>query len=131
MLNQPQTVTLRAFLTALVELDSPLPPQLQQEINKVGEMFATTPTDAINRLLELAEYDCLKELYLQARIKIQQQYEVQERNKFDKPNKQNQPTATPAERIANIAIPILKASNSTTEAKKHELEIKPDSTANS
>jgi hypothetical protein len=131
MLNQLETVTLRAFLTALVELDSPLPPQLQQEINKVGEIFATTPTIAINRLLELAEYDCLKELYLQARLNIQQQYEVQERNIFDKPKQQNLSTPTPAERIANIAIPILKAPNSSAAAKQQQSEITPDGTDNS
>jgi hypothetical protein len=131
MLNQPQIVTLHAFLTALVELVSPLPQQLQQEMNKVGEMFTTTPTVAINQLTKLAEHDFLKELYWQARINIQQQYEVKERNIFDKPNKQKQPTQIPPERIANIAIAILKAPNSSTEAKKHKSEIKPDNTANS
>ncbi len=123
MLNQPQTVTLRAFLIALAELNSPLPATLQQEINKVGEMLANTPNDALNRLLELAENDCLLTSYQQARIKIQKQYETQERNKYDRPSQQNQPTPTPSEHLANIAIPILKAADSSAEAKTHKSSI--------
>ena len=123
MLNQAETVTLRAFLIALVELDSPLPATLQQEINKVGEMLANTPNDALNRLLELAENDCLLTSYQQARINIQKQYETQERNKYDQPSQQNQPTPTPSEHLANIAIPILKAADSSAEAKTHKSSI--------
>ena len=123
MLNQPQTVTLRAFLIALAELDSPLPATLQQEINKVGEMLANTPNDALNRLLELAENDCLLTSYQQARINIQKQYETQERNKYDQPSQQNQPTPTPSGHLANIAIPILKAADSSAEAKTHKSSI--------
>jgi hypothetical protein len=122
-MNQLQTVTLRAFLTALVELDSPLPPEVQQEINQVGEIFSDSPNAAIDRLLELAENDCLRQSYQQARINIQKQYETQERNKYDKPSQQNQPTPTPSEHLANIAIPILKASDSRAEAKKQKSEI--------
>ncbi len=122
-MNQLQTVTLRAFLTALVELDSPLPPELQQEINQVGEILADTPNVAINRLLELAKNDRIQQFYQEARINIQKQYETQERNKYDKPSQQNQPTPTPSEHLANIAIPILKASDSRAEAKKQKSEI--------
>lgn len=131
MLNQPQTVTICAFLTALVELNSPLPAKLQQEINNVGEMFADTPNDAIDCLLQLAENDCLKQYYQLARINIQKQYETQERNKYDKPSQQNQPTPTPREHIANIAISILKAPDSSAEAKKHQAEIIPSKATNS
>lgn len=122
-MNQLQTVTLRAFLTALVELDSPLPPEVQQEINQVGEMFTDTPNVAIDRLLELAENECLRQSYQQARINIQKQYETQELNRYDRPSQQNQPTPTPSEHLANIAIPILKASDSRAEAKKQKSEI--------
>jgi len=122
-MNQLQTVTLRAFLTALVELDSPLPPEVQQEINQVGAILADTPNVAINRLLELAKNDRIQQFYQEARINIQKQYETQERNKYDKPSQQNQPTPTPSEHLANIAIPILKASDSRAEAKKQKSEI--------
>ncbi|MBR8836608.1 MAG: hypothetical protein DSM106950_21965 [Stigonema ocellatum SAG 48.90 = DSM 106950] len=123
MLDLAQAVTLRAFLTALVELDSPLPATLQQEINEVGEIFATAPNDALNRLLELAENNYLQQSYKEARIKIQTQNEPQELNKYDKPSQQNQPEPIPPEHLANIAIPILKAPDSSGEAKKHKSKI--------
>ncbi|WP_375506712.1 hypothetical protein [uncultured Nostoc sp.] len=123
MLNQPQTVTLRAFLTALVELDSPLPTALQQEINNVGEMLANAQNDnALNRLIELAENDCLKESYRNARINIQTQYKSQELNKYDKPSQQNQPPIPP-EHIGNIAIAIFQATDSSAKAKKLKSDI--------
>ncbi|MEH2182742.1 hypothetical protein [Nostoc sp.] len=106
MLDQSQTFTLRAFLIALVELDSPLPIALQQEINEVGEMLANGQKDnALDRLLELAENDCLKESYHDARINIQTEYKTQELNKYYKPSQQNQPTIPP-EHIGNIAMAI-------------------------
>jgi hypothetical protein len=125
MFNPLQSVTLHAFLTALVELDSPLPTALQQEINKVAEMLSNAQNDdALNRLIELAENDCLEESYRNARMNIQTQYKSQELNKYDKPSEQNQPT-TPTEHIGNIAIAIFKASDSSAEAKKHKSEIIP------
>ncbi|MBN4003449.1 hypothetical protein [Nostoc sp. LPT] len=125
MLNQPQTVTLRAFLTALVELDSPLPTALQQEINKVGEMLVNTSNkdNALNRLIELAENESLRASYHNARMKIQTQYKTQELNRYEDESKQKQPTTTPEHFVKNIAIPIFTASDSSTEAKKHKLEI--------
>ncbi|KYC38896.1 hypothetical protein WA1_33325 [Scytonema hofmannii PCC 7110] len=124
MFNSLQTVTLRAFLIALVELDSRLPTALQYEINKVAEMLANAKDDALNRLIELAENDCLKESYHNARMNIQTQYKSPELNKYDKPSEQNQPTI-PTEHIANIAIAIFKAPDSSAEAKKHKSEILP------
>lgn len=70
MLNQLQQVTLYSFLRALVELDSPLPAQLQREINEVGKMYQTQPDEAINYLIKLAESDVIKKPYQQARINI-------------------------------------------------------------
>ncbi len=131
MLNELQKVTLSAFLIALVELDSPLPPELQQEINQVGKIFADTPNAAIDGLLKLAENDYFQELYQQARINIQKQYETKERNKYDKPSQQNQPTPTPSQHLANIAIPILKSSDSSAEAKKQKSKILPNNAKDS
>ena len=87
-------------------------------------MYQTQPDKAINYLIKLAESDVIKELYQQARINIQKNYEIQERNKFDKPSQQKAP-AVPPERIANIAIAILQASDSSKEAKNHKSEIMP------
>ncbi|MBH8553521.1 hypothetical protein I8751_14305 [Nostocaceae cyanobacterium CENA357] len=125
MLNQLEVVTLQAFLTALAQLDTQLPTQLQQDINEVGKMLLNQSQDAINRLLKLAEDDCIKSLYWQARVDIQTQYETQELNKYDNPSQQNQSTTAPPERIANIAIPILTATDSSSAAKKHKSEIIP------
>ncbi|AFZ00347.1 hypothetical protein [Calothrix sp. PCC 6303] len=122
-LNSTEKVTLRAFLTALLELNVPLPPELQQEINQVAEIFVKQPSTATNRLIQLAEYECIKPLYMQARMNIQTQYEIKERNKFDKPSKQNQPNAVPDERLENIALPILQAVDSSEEAKKYQSDI--------
>jgi hypothetical protein len=124
-LNLTEKVTLLAFLTALLQLDTPLPTELQQEINRVGKIFATQPSVATNCLVELAESECIKPLYIQARINIQTEYEDQERHKFDKPSKQKQPNAVPDERLENIALPILQASDSSAEAKKYQVDIIP------
>ena len=115
---------------AALELDSPLPAQLQREINEVGKMYQTQPDKAINYLIKLAESDVIEELYQQARINIQKNYEIQERNKFDKPSQQKAP-AVPPERIANIAVPlpservsaILQAPDPSAEAKKYKSQI--------
>ncbi|MBE8967866.1 hypothetical protein IQ277_16885 [Nostocales cyanobacterium LEGE 12452] len=131
MLNEPQTLTLSAFLTALVELDSPLPTALQHELNKVGEMLANSQKDdALNRLIELAKNDCLKESYGNAERNIlQTAYKSQELDRYDKPSEQNQPTK-PTEHIKDnialgILLGILEASDSSAEAKKHKSEIIP------
>lgn len=81
MLNNLQQVTLQAFITALAELDAPLPPDLQKEINQVGAIFPTQPTVAIDELVKLAEHPFINQLYQQARVKIQSEYQTQERNR--------------------------------------------------
>lgn len=118
MINALQRITLRAFLTALVESDSPIPPTLQDEINKVGKMFANTQEDknnALNRLIELAENECLNQAYCNARRDIQRQYKPQEITResliHDKTDEQDDP-------IENIAIAIFQAADSSIEAKR-------------
>ncbi|MCC5667880.1 hypothetical protein LC653_29385 [Nostoc sp. CHAB 5784] len=137
MLDALQRITLRAFLIALVELDSPLPTDLQHEINKVGEMLANAQNDdVLKRLKELAENDCLKAFYHKARRDIQKLYRHQELNRFEQPDQQiqdrihansitNIAIAIPSDTLINIAIAILKASDSSVEAKKHKSEIIP------
>lgn len=80
MLNELEKVTIQAFITALAKLDSPLPADLQKQINQVGDILSTQPTIAANKLIELAENPCLNQLYQQARVNIQSEYESQERN---------------------------------------------------
>ena len=113
-LNILEKVTLNAFIEALRQLSSPLPTEFQQQINQVGNAFDKDPTSAINRLLDLAENDCIKQLYFQARIEIQKNYETQERNRFYSPEKQNQRGVKPDDATSNIALKVeaLKAPDS-------------------
>ncbi|MDZ7959647.1 MAG: hypothetical protein RMY34_17480 [Aulosira sp. DedQUE10] len=136
MLNKLETVTLTAFLITLTELDTPLPQNLQDDINKVGKLLLDQPKAAIDKLVELAKHDCLSELYWQARSNIQKQYETQEKNKhrdLDKESEannndpdmiENLSIALPAKSITEIGQPILQAADSRAAAKKDEVEIR-------
>lgn len=88
MLNNLQQVTLQAFIAALAELDSPLPADLQKQINQVGAIFSTQPNVAIDELSKLAQHPCINQLYLQARVNIQSEYEPKERNISRNPEKE-------------------------------------------
>ncbi len=81
MLNNLQQVTIKAFIIALAELDSPLPADLQKQINQVGAIISTQTIVAIDELVKLAEHPCINQSYKQARINIQREYETQERNR--------------------------------------------------
>jgi CHAD domain-containing protein len=105
-LNLLQIITLDAFIEALHNVSTPLPAELQTQINQVGDRFAENPTEASDRLLELAEHESLKPLYLQARIRLQKEYETQERNRFYSPENQNQPGVKPEDAPSNIAIKV-------------------------
>jgi hypothetical protein len=127
MLNHLQQVTFQAFIAALAELDAPLPADLQKQINQVGAIFSTQPTVAIDELVKLAEHPCIDQLYQQARIKIQSEYETKERNhKYRDYQKESENRDTSTYILENIekAIPILQASDSVKEAKKYEQENK-------
>lgn len=88
MLNNLQQVTLQAFIAALAELDSPLPADLQKQINQVGAIFSTQPNVAIDELSKLAQHSSINQLYLQARVNIQSEYEPKERNNSRNPEKE-------------------------------------------
>ena len=118
ILNSLDTVTLDAFVEALCQLDS-LPKELQQQINQIGRAFDQNPTAAANQLHELAEHDCLKSVYQQARIEIQKQYQPQEKSRYFSAEKQNQKGVKPADETSNFAIKVkvLKADDSVAAAK--------------
>lgn len=106
-MNATDGVTLHAFLTALAELDSSLPQELQREINQTGHIFSSQQTDAIALLGDLAKkHDQLNKLYHAARISLQQQYDNQERNKLFPPGKKNPTAAKPPKPLENITAPI-------------------------
>lgn len=91
--------------------------------------------DALNRLIELAKNDCLKQSYRNARINIQMQYKSQELNRFYRPSQENQliklydieniAIAIPPDPLIAIAIAVFKAPDSSAEAKKYKSEIIP------
>lgn len=133
MLTHLQQITIQAFITALAELDSPLPADLQKQINQIGDIISTQSTDALNKLIELAQNPHLNKLYLQARVNIQQEYETQERNKYRNYQKESESRDTPIYITENISKalpldsieeikPILQASDSVKEAQKYQRE---------
>lgn len=133
MLTHLQQITVQAFITALAKLDSPLPEDLQKQINQIGDIISTQPTDALNKLIELVQNPHLNKLYLQARVNIQQEYETQERNKYRNYQKESESRDTPIYITENISKalpldsieeikPILQASDSVKEAQKYQRE---------
>jgi hypothetical protein len=122
-LNSLDTVTLDAFVEALRQLDS-LPKELQQQINQIGRAFDENPTAAVNQLHELAEHDCLKSVYQQARVEIQKQYQPQEKSRYFSAEKQNQKGVKPADETSNFAIKVkvMKADDSVAAAKNLQPE---------
>ena len=133
MLTHLQQITIQAFITALAELDSPIPADLQKQINQIGDIISTQSTDALNKLIELVQNPHLNKLYLQARVNIQQEYETQERNKYRNYQKESESRDTPIYITENISKalpldsieeikPILQASDSVKEAQKYQRE---------
>ena len=133
MLTHLQQITIQAFITALAELDSPIPADLQKQINQIGDIISTQSTDALNKLIELVQNPHLNKLYLQARVNIQQEYETQERNKYRNYQKDSGSRDTPIYITENISKalpldsieeikPILQASDSVKEAQKYQRE---------
>ena len=129
MLNHLQQVTIQAFITALSELDAPLPADLQKQVNQVGAILSTQTKRAIDELAELAKHAYINQLYLQARSNIQTEYHTQERNlKHRNPQKESETRNTPPYITENIAKAppldlekqqsILQASDSVKEAQK-------------
>ena len=104
-----------------------------KQINQIGDIISTQPTDALNKLIELVQNPHLNKLYLQARVNIQQEYETQERNKYRNYQKESESRDTPIYITENISKalpldsieeikPILQASDSVKEAQKYQRE---------
>ncbi len=129
MLNNLQQVTLQAFIAALAELDSPLPADLQKQINQVGAIFSTQPNVAIDELLKLTKHPSINQLYLQARVNIQSQYETKERNPYRDLEKEIAPNQNDdysnnilenrTKSVISEANKVLQAENSSAKAKQY------------
>lgn len=123
-LNALEAVSVRAFLEALAQLNKPLPPELQQEINQVGQIFAIHPKEAVDRLLDLAQHECLNPLYKQARLDIQKQYVPGEQNIFLSLDEEDSSDTPPPETVENVMAVILASRDSREEAKKQSSKFK-------
>jgi hypothetical protein len=108
MFNELEIITLSAFVTALAKLESPLTAKLQKDIHHIGQIFTKTPKTAIDNLLNLLENlpedNSLKQLYWQARINIQEQYENAERNKYRNLKQESETNTTDPEMIDNLSL---------------------------
>lgn len=140
MFNELEVITLSAFVTALAELDVSLTAKLQHDINQIGKIFVTEPKTAIDNILnllaDLPENNSLKQLYWQARINIQQQYENAERNKYRNLKQESEANTNAPEMIDNLslALPektmieigkdILQSADSRVAAQRNSVEIK-------
>ncbi|AFY56026.1 hypothetical protein Riv7116_3575 [Rivularia sp. PCC 7116] len=135
MFNHLQQITIEAFITALAELDAPLPADLQKQINQVGAIFSTQPTVAIDELVKLAEHPFINQLYQQARVKIQSEYQTKERNRnrklvreIDDSQDEEYNNLTLDNRTKSVipeaAGEVLQADNPQRKAKKYVVELK-------
>jgi putative toxin-antitoxin system antitoxin component (TIGR02293 family) len=75
--------TLRAFLSALAQLEYPLDAKTQSELNQVASTLAQDDISAIKQLRKLAEQDpAIHERYNIALEDLYDTYQAQPRNKF-------------------------------------------------
>ncbi len=123
-LKYSQAIAVYAFLQALAEQTEALPSDLKKKINQVGETFEADTETAVNSLLELAKHNRLTKVYEKVYQDTLNKYEPKEMNRFDSPDKQNQPDATPAEGLSNVAVNIFKDSNPVEKSKEKRSEIK-------
>lgn len=106
-MNENDAITLEAFFTALVELDSSLAASIQAEIQEIGKCFAQDSEQAINKLRKLVrKNEVLNELYKTARVPLQQAYDERERTKHFEPGKKDSSTAKPLFKLENTLAPI-------------------------
>jgi hypothetical protein len=98
-LNPFDQLALRAFLATIANLESSLPPQVQQQLNDIGNDFADNTETAIDSLIGLTKQDCLSK-YVEFETELRKLLRSQERNKFgypppDDPSSPNQPDDIP------------------------------------
>lgn len=99
------TITLQAFLAALMRLDDCLPADVQNQLNEIGKTF---PSD-ISKLHTLAKsYLPLAQEYMDARLALQKEGE---RFRFTVPEA-DYLTQISDEKIINFATEVLNADNS-------------------
>ncbi|HEY9631896.1 MAG TPA: hypothetical protein V6D14_00730 [Coleofasciculaceae cyanobacterium] len=109
------TITLKAFLAALMRLDAPLPEDLQNQLNEIGKVF---PSD-VSQLHTLAKnYSPLAQEYMDARLALQNDGE---RFRFAG-SESTFLTQASDEKIINIGVEVFKADDSVNLVKKAATE---------
>jgi|SRR5919202_6325412 hypothetical protein len=109
------TITLKAFLAALMRLDNSLPADLQHQLNKIGKAFpveqvrSSAPLSDVSQLHTLAKsYFPLTQEYMDARLALQNEGE---RFRLAIPES-DYSTQISEEKIINFAVEVLKADDS-------------------
>ncbi|MCL1473960.1 hypothetical protein [Argonema antarcticum] len=129
--------TIRAFLIALSQLESPLDESLQKQLNQLAKELATDVELAIENLRKLIyKHDFLKILYQPALKSLQLAYQAQPRNKCILPLEDSEPSSENLE-LENFLLPtdslklfqyILKSNDSVqiTKDTKTQLQSSPE-----
>lgn len=79
-----QQTTLKAFLIAVSQLETPISDELKQAIHQIGEELNRSEDKAIDMISEIVTQDpSLEKAYREARSILQEQYRSQERDKQD------------------------------------------------
>ncbi len=106
-------ITLTAFLTALNQLEEPLPAHIQAELNEIGKALAADPTNLGNLDAIAESYEPLDTVYQEELAALES--EVGERNK-------NEPLLPlpnlPSKELTNTAIDSFSSPDSVSTAKQ-------------
>ncbi|CAD5984803.1 hypothetical protein [Planktothrix agardhii] len=106
-------ITLIAFLTALSQLDEPLPANIQAELNEIGKALAADPTNLGNLDVIAESYEPLDTVYQEELATLESQ--VGERNKALPPLPL---PSEPSKELTNTAIDTFSSDDSVSTAKQ-------------
>lgn len=106
-------ITLKAFLTALTQMNEPLPRDIQTQLNQIGKILEVEPTNISNLDSLARSYQPLKQVYQKERITLMEA--AGERSKGLPPLPlDNKPT----KEITNMAIDTFSANDSVAAVQK-------------
>ncbi len=106
-------ITLTAFLSALNQLDEPLPANIQAKLNEIGKALAADPTNLGNLDAIAESYEPLDTVYQEELAALES--EVGERNKAESPLPL---PIVPSRELANTAIETFSSDDSVSTAKQ-------------
>jgi len=106
-------ITLTAFLSALNQLDEPLPANIQAKLNEIGKALAADPTNLGNLDAIAESYEPLDTVYQEELATLES--EVGERNKAPAPLPI---PSQPSKELTNTAIDTFSSDDSVSTAKQ-------------